>query len=485
MTTRQPSRSRTAMAALAVVVLATVCTAGTVTLTPTYDGLPVPDVLPAYGYAQVTAWDTATQEREVYPVDASAGEMAIEIPGGTYNLALVFATAPFDGRTRVLAGDVRFSAVGLEVPDVGTVALDAELLYSIHLLSPVDNSDGYWGGSGRSCPRGPEVPASFTLAWGPVPQVELYELRAISIRCPDGLSSQVVETRGTSVGLVIDPQIAESMQLVVQGHSAGGRQLVFQPTVIYDDVGTNRYMVHATASRPGGSGGARTALQVARAPGVGTSFWTSDLTLSNPADAPVTATVVFTPRGADGLNDFHTASLPLPARGTRVIPDVVGGLFGLESAGSLEVRPHSVQGWVRTSTTGGCGRYGQGFPLMAADDQRVASLAGPARVGTGGVVRGDARTNLAVAELSGAPTTVAIHLLDRDGAPLGTAQRSLRPFENIQLNDVVRVVTAQRPILDEGRLVVEVVEGDGRVAAALSIVDNGSDDPTTVVLEPF
>lgn len=122
---------------------------------------------------------------------------------------------------------------------------------------------------------------------------------------------------------------------------------------------------------------------------------------------------------------------------------------------------------------------------MAADDQRVASLAGPARVGTGGVVRGDARTNLAVAELSGAPTTVAIHLLDRDGAPLGTAQRSLRPFENIQLNDVVRVVTAQRPILDEGRLVVEVVEGDGRVAAALSIVDNGSDDPTTVVLEPF
>lgn len=100
------------------------------------------------------------------------------------------------------------------------------------------------------------------------------------------------------------------------------------------------------------------------------------------------------------------------------IPEVGGGLFGLEGAGSLEVRPRVLQGSVHTSTTGGCGRYGPGFPLLAVDD-------------------------------------------------------------------VVRVVADQPLTLDEGRIVVEVVEESGRVAAALSIVDNGSDDPITVVLEPF
>jgi len=37
----------------------------------------------------------------------------------------------------------------------------------------------------------------------------------------------------------------------------------------------------------------------------------------------------------------------------------------------------------------------------------------------------------------------------------------------------------------EARVEVELIDGGGRVAAALSIVDNGSDDPTTVVLEPY
>jgi len=132
-----------------------------------------------------------------------------------------------------------------------------------------------------------------------------------------------------------------------------------------------------------------------------------------------------------GTFTFEAATVDVPAGATRTIADVLGNAFGLDAAaGSLELTPRELQAWIRTSTPGGGGSYGQGYPMLAADDPRVLSSTGTSRVAAGGVVRGDARTNLVLAELWGIESTVRIRLLDRDGVAVGATDVTLRPFEN-------------------------------------------------------
>jgi hypothetical protein len=102
---------------------------------------------------------------------------------------------------------------------------------------------------------------------------------------------------------------------------------------------------------------------------------------------------------------------------------------------------------------------------------------------TGGLVRGAYRSNLVLTEIWGESANVQVTVLDRDGAVLGITSISLPPFGTTQVNDVVGQVGGPST-LTEGQVTIEVTSGGGRVISALSLVDQVSQDPTTLVLRP-
>jgi len=66
---------------------------------------------------------------------------------------------------------------------------------------------------------------------------------------------------------------------------------------------------------------------------------------------------------------------------------------------------------------------------------------------------------------------------------LGSTTVELPPYGTVQLNRVVREVGVSGEVSD-GVVRVEVTGGPGRVVAYLSVVDNVTGDPTTILLEP-
>lgn len=472
--------------AAALVVVAASSAASTLTYTAFYDGLPVADTLPDHVFAAVRLFDSATGTSTSFEGELIGGAFSVDVEPGTYSSLFILDTQPLDGRTHAVPGDLAVSLGEVEVPPSGGLVLDAALMYVVRLTSPLDNGEP-WPGTLLTCPTGAAVASRFDLVWEPVPNVTSYRVELRRLDCGSFIESTLVDVPGTSLEVTIDPGTAPELLFIISGFTDRGNQVVRGPRMFFDDAAGDFMKVHAAdaGSRPIRSTDSRVAIQVARAAGVGTTFWTSDLTLSNPTAAAVTAELAFTPRDADGALDYEVATVDVPAGATRTIPDVLGAVFGLDSAaGSLELSPRRLQAWVRTSTPGGGGSYGQGYPMIAADDPRVVSSAAP-RIAAGGVVRGDARSNLGLAELWGLESAVRVRLLDRSGTEIGATDVTLRPFENTQINDVVRQLAGASTQIVEGRIEVELTGGGGRVAAALSIVDNGSDDPTTVVLEPF
>jgi hypothetical protein len=102
----------------------------------------------------------------------------------------------------------------------------------------------------------------------------------------------------------------------------------------------------------------------------------------------------------------------------------------------------------------------------------------------GGVVENQAfRTNLGLCETWGETATVEVTVSTSEGIGLGSRQIALRPYENLQVNRVVRDVTPLST-LDNAIVKVTVVGGNGRVAAYLSTIDNTTGDPTYTAIAP-
>jgi hypothetical protein len=68
------------------------------------------------------------------------------------------------------------------------------------------------------------------------------------------------------------------------------------------------------------------------------------------------------------------------------------------------------------------------------------------------------------------------------GQPTGAPKTgSLYPFGTTQINDVVAALGGPAT-MTEGQVTVDVLSGAGHVGAVLTLVDNGSNDPTTLFL---
>ncbi|MCU0302630.1 MAG: beta-lactamase family protein [Thermoanaerobaculales bacterium] len=247
-----------------------------------------------------------------------------------------------------------------------------------------------------------------------------------------------------------------------------GEEVVVYGSVV--DAGTNDPTTIPMKTGPGAT--SQWVAAAARDDGAAGSVWRTDLGLLN-ADAaePASAIVTYHPAGGPDVS----LELVLEAGEHRVLADVVG-LLGSTGSGSLEVtadRPVLVSS--RTYNLSAAGSFGQ--YLDGLDAARL--------VGDGDTVwlaqlqqNQDFRTNIGVLNTGPEQTVLRLELRDGAGAELATAQRTIPAGGRLQLQEPFRRIAGRTDIAD-GYAVVEVISGSG-VAVYASVVDNRTNDPTTV-----
>jgi subtilisin-like proprotein convertase family protein len=212
---------------------------------------------------------------------------------------------------------------------------------------------------------------------------------------------------------------------------------------------------------------------VIRGDGAEGTRWRSDLWLSNLSSEGIT----FTLDWHDAAGRIRSHSF-LMLRGHSIrIEDVLADVWQAETGSGLLRLRSSAPGWGASSrawTPREGGTYGQWIPAeldreAAGNGDRALAIAQLARTGS-------LRTNLGVAEITGAPVTVRIVVKDAGGRELWAGLERLAGFEQRQLS----LALAGAPEFPNGYAWIEVVEGDGRVLAYGSVIDNRSGDPIFV-----
>ena len=450
-----------------------------------YGGLPVTSTFTTMrsGFAGAINWTTMAWTFGTVNVAANT----YSIPGlaqGQYGINIRLTTSASTSDNNARAGDLSGYFSTVTVGASGTVTENMDLLNAIHITQPLANSSVLQG-SPTVCPLGPAAATAFTLVWDPVPLATSYYVNVYRRSCTALITGEQQIVTATSAQITqLAVQGEEYVELSIDAYDASQRELSTRPFVDYlGGTSVNAYYLHASTTPVGRQihpTNSKFVVQVAHLAGKPPTFWKTDLYLSNPASTDVTAKLRFTPRDADGTQTYSETTVQLPARASRTIADVLS-LFPATGAGSLEVEPAAVEVSCRTYTPGAAGGLsGQG--LVPVSDDQVAWVGGPTvRLGTGGVSKGTFRANLALAEVWGESVTMDVLLLDRTGTVVGQASVPLLPFGNTQINDVVGALGGPSTI-DEAQVEIEVSGGNGRVAAVLSLTDNGSQDSLTIPL---
>jgi hypothetical protein len=450
----------------------------------TYDGVDVNDVFGPPLTATVRAYDFTTTTSYMGTVNVSAGTYIVtDVPVGDGAVQLEIDRGnPPDGSAEE-PGDLESIWGYYTITDAGeSLAMDLQMLYMLHATAPVDTA-GQLDGYASQCPSGPQVGDVFTLVWDPVPRATTYNVQVLRFDCDYTFTGDWLTTTANSIEIEIGTAGEDfiKIQFFVAGQSVS--DLATWPYIQYLDGSANGFFLH-------GGGGSQPLRDshppnsyvipaVANAGGAQGTFWTTALTVFNPIGSPRTVEAFYTPRGSDGTTDYVAAGLELGASSSTTWENVVGTVFGTSGAGSLEVRGGDIIVSSRTSTPGlEGGSYGQGIPPVAP--YHVMRIGGAQVQWAGGVVRSPAyRTNLGLCEVWGEDAQVRVTLWGEDGSAAGTRTIDLPPFGNSQINDLPHTLGGLDQ-MENGMVELEILGGDGRVGAYLSIVDNVTGDPTYV-----
>jgi hypothetical protein len=455
----------------------------------TYAGEPLLATFSAsdFASASVRVREAASGAWSEGAVDPATSSYQVEgLPAGIYEAFVLLSplSAQLAGEASPRSGELAGWVAGIELDGTDQAEVDVAMTYAVRLTLPFDSA-ALWPGTPWQCPGGPAVPSPVSVAWNSVPRAVRYEVHVERRSCTQGLlRSETLTPLGTSVQIPLGAAEGEDELLVrdITAYDGGGVVLSQIPWIAYESGLSSAIYLYSEESegRPAHSTVGQFVPQVAKVKGVGTSFWTSTLTLTNPTRDDVTATLYFTARDADGLSASKEASVTVPAGACRVWEDVLQSLFSASGAGALEVHDSTLIVASRTFTSNPAGgTYGQGYMPIRKD--HTASHSSFTTLQGGGVVKGDFRTNLTLNEIWGESARVKVELFDADLLKLGERVVDLHRYGNVQINDVVTELGGVATLTD-GQVKVTVMEGDGHVAATLSVVDNGTDDPTTIPL---
>jgi len=218
----------------------------------------------------------------------------------------------------------------------------------------------------------------------------------------------------------------------------------------------------------------------AHAPGLNNAFYTTDLTLANAGGADTTFTLKFLGHDQDGTSGAEQ-TFALAAGRSATYPDVLGSVFSQSSGayGAIQISSASASLAVlgQTSTPGFGGTFGQSVPAAAPSD--LVAAGAPQSVVA---IREDGsfRTNLILANATGAPLEVDVTLVADSGATLGTKSYFLPPLGMTQVGHVVRDLGVSGDVVG-ARLVLSTPTPGGAFAAYASAIDNTTNDPRTLL----
>lgn len=206
-------------------------------------------------------------------------------------------------------------------------------------------------------------------------------------------------------------------------------------------------------------------------PGVGGSYWQSDLTMHNPYREPLTATLRFVDN-ARGID----RTITLAPRQTLRWPDVVKTLFGASGVGTLWVEHRENRAPVAIVKTADVAHGGHASiePALSARDAAAAGTesAELAIVGIPAATAEGHRVNVGVVNIGNFPATFRVTARTRGGQAVGRPIES-GVFEDQVwiLNDLEHAIGAK--IDDTMTVRVQVIAGTG--VAFATVVQPGGD----------
>ena len=211
--------------------------------------------------------------------------------------------------------------------------------------------------------------------------------------------------------------------------------------------------------------------------------WRTTAWVFNPSTTEfATVDVQFLRRDADNRAPA-TQQITVQPGETRELDDVFQTLFGLDEVyGALRftaAKPVVVTGRISDAnvvTNKGSGTAGQFFRGAAATEA-IGLRESVDLIGLAQDQAGVWRTNFGFVETTGESCTVVVQAFDPLGTPLGSSRSFVtRPFSQRQFN----IGEVQGALGSNRRLRLSVSEGQGKVIAFGSRIDNLTGDPSTV-----
>ena len=467
-----------------VLFVASVSGAATISGTFTYDGLAVDSV-----FSDLTG-GTALAEN---PADSSSVYGVVDLAAGTFTIENVTVGQDI---SVYLTIDRSQPANGI-FPDSGdlytvehvaistaadTVTAQMDLLYVLQFTAPVNSSqvvNGYFS----QCPIGAGVESPTTVEWSAVPRATSYTVKVYRKGCNYSIINQeIVEQSSTSLELTLGTHSEDHTDIRIQCTGSGGGDLCYMPWVQYLDNFVQGYFLHAASGEGRGTDHADAYFipAVARTAGAPPTFWSSELVIVSTNDLQQNVEIVFTPRNMDGWTNYQTVNITFAANSAQSWEDVLDQLFSRDGAGSLEIRGSGLVVSSRTSTpAAGGGSYGLGVPPLAPEDLLTAGAVSEAFAG-GLQENEEWRTNFGVCEVSGKSITIQVTVYDNSMTALGDRIITLGPYENKQINRVIRALTGEEDLESDSIIGVEVRAGTGKVGAYLTVIENTTGDSTYV-----
>lgn len=219
---------------------------------------------------------------------------------------------------------------------------------------------------------------------------------------------------------------------------------------------------------------------VAHADGVHGTSWRSDVRLFNAEpDRDAEVRLFLTEAITEDPFGVRQTDVVVPHGSIVALDDVVSRRFGLDGGqGALVVEDPAgavTHGTSRTYTQSEVGTYGQFVPPALYGTSSTG--AGESPVVVLPILGHDHRLNLGITEVTGASATVAVTLIDAaSGGTLGPSTfHAVTGHGNVQLNGIL-AAAGQGAGAIHAYAEVTVVQGDGRVVAYASIVDNRTGD---------
>lgn len=219
---------------------------------------------------------------------------------------------------------------------------------------------------------------------------------------------------------------------------------------------------------------------VAKAPGVGDAFFLTDLDLQNAGGADATYQFLWLPRDTDNSDPTPSDMFMLAPGNAMRYTDLLGAAFGVgegdTALGAVAIISDSsdLLGFARTANRAESGTFGQALPVIPAGELIPADSRKRILFFTENEAY---RSNIGILNGTGSPMTIMWERYTADGTLVEEASAELPPWGNVQLN---RVFQGEAPVV--GGYIDVWTETEGAAFAAYgSVLDNLTDDPTTVL----